>query len=65
MFKRATGFFDVVAYTGMGVGKTEAHNLGVVPEFFIVKRRGEQVWTWLFYTQAVWSNAELALNIKF
>jgi hypothetical protein len=39
MFKRATGFMDVVAYTGTGVAKTEAHNLGVVPELMLVKRR--------------------------
>jgi hypothetical protein len=39
MFKRATGFMDVVAYTGTGSGTTQAHNLGVVPELAIVKRR--------------------------
>jgi len=38
-FKRATGFFDVVAYTGTGVATTQAHNLGVAPELMIVKRR--------------------------
>jgi hypothetical protein len=38
-FKRATGFFDVVAYTGTGVARTVNHNLGVVPELMIVKRR--------------------------
>jgi hypothetical protein len=39
-FKRATGFMDVVAYTGNGTaGATQAHNLGVVPEMMIVKRR--------------------------
>ena len=45
MFKRATGFMDVVAYTGNGVaGATQAHNLGVVPEFMIVKPRGSGNW---------------------
>ena len=40
MFKRGTGFFDVVAYIGDGVaGHTINHNLGVVPELMIVKRR--------------------------
>lgn len=38
-FKRAKGFFDIVCYTGTGVAKTEAHNLGVVPELMIVKNR--------------------------
>ena len=32
MFKRATGFFDVVAYTGDGVYTSVNHNLGVIPE---------------------------------
>jgi hypothetical protein len=45
MFKRATGFMDVVAYSGTGVaGATQAHNLGVVPEFMIVKPRGSGNW---------------------
>ena len=39
MFKRATGFFDVVAYTGTGVAHNEEHNLGVVPEMLIIKPR--------------------------
>ena len=44
-FKRSTGFFDVVAYTGTGVAHSEAHNLGVVPEMIIIKNRNNsQVW---------------------
>ena len=39
MFKRATGFFDVVAYSGTGVAHNEEHNLGVAPELMIVKSR--------------------------
>jgi hypothetical protein len=39
-FRRAPGFFDVVAYEGTGVaGRTVPHNLGVAPELIIVKRR--------------------------
>jgi hypothetical protein len=38
-FKRAPSFFDVVCYTGTGVARTVAHNLGVVPELMIVKKR--------------------------
>jgi hypothetical protein len=49
MFKRAPGFFDVVAYTGTGVARTVAHNLGVAPEMMIVKNRnasaGNGAWT--------------------
>ena len=39
LFRRATGFMDVVAYNGSGSATTQAHNLGVVPELAIVKRR--------------------------
>ncbi len=40
MFKRATGFFDVVAYTGDGSATHNInHNLTVLPEIMIVKRR--------------------------
>ena len=38
-FRRAPGFFDVVAYTGTGSVRTVAHNLGVVPELIITKPR--------------------------
>ena len=38
-FKRASRFFDMVAYTGTGVATTVPHNLGVVPEMMWVKRR--------------------------
>jgi hypothetical protein len=40
LFKRATGFFDVVAYTGTGVTNRKiSHNLTVAPEIVIVKNR--------------------------
>jgi hypothetical protein len=39
MFRRAPGFFDVVAYTGTGSARTVSHNLGVTPELMIVKKR--------------------------
>ena len=39
MFRRAPGFFDVVAYTGTGSQVTVPHNLGVVPELIINKAR--------------------------
>jgi hypothetical protein len=38
-FKRATGFFDVVCYTGTGVARTVAHNLAAVPDLMIFKQR--------------------------
>jgi len=40
MFTRATGFFDVVAYTGDGASSRDInHNLAAVPEFIVTKRR--------------------------
>ena len=38
-FRRAPGFFDVVAYTGTSAARTINHNLGVAPELMIVKKR--------------------------
>ena len=37
--RRAPSFVDVVCYTGTGSATTFSHNLGVVPELMIVKRR--------------------------
>ena len=49
MFKRATGFFDVVAYTGTGTtGLQVNHNLCAAPEMMIVKNRGS-TWQWAVY----------------
>jgi hypothetical protein len=51
-FKRAPKFFDVVRYTGNGfVTNTFPHNLGVKPEFAIIKRRNDasgdpNYWGW-------------------
>jgi hypothetical protein len=46
LFKRAKGFFDVVAYTGNAtLGRTVNHSLGVVPEMMWVKNRSNtQSW---------------------
>jgi hypothetical protein len=44
-FRRAKGFFDIVAYTGTGVARTVNHSLGVAPELMIVKSRSlSQPW---------------------
>ena len=51
MFKRATGFMDVVAYTGNATVRTVPHNLGVVPELMIVKKRNA-VKNWFVYSAA-------------
>jgi hypothetical protein len=39
LLRRAPSFFDEVCYTGTGSARTLAHNLTVVPELMIVKKR--------------------------
>jgi len=52
-WKRAPGFFDVVAYTGDGVaGRTVSHNLGVAPEMMWIKRRDSNA-HWFVYHKDV------------
>ena len=61
MFKRAPGFFDVVAYTGTGVAHTEVHNLGVAPELMIVKKRSNAA-DWKVYASGMGNTAMMVLN---
>jgi len=62
-FRRAPGFFDVVAYTGDGTSnRAIAHNLSVTPELIIVKSRNNsgswRVWSAAFAN----TSANLDLN---
>jgi len=66
-FRRAPGFFDIVAYDGNNTsGRTEAHNLGVAPEFIMFKRRTGGTNYWEAYhsslgaTKHINPNADLA-----
>jgi hypothetical protein len=53
MFKRAKGFFDVVAYSGNGTaGRTVNHSLGVVPEMMWVKQR-DATRSWAVYNSTL------------
>lgn len=61
VFRRAPGFFDVVAYTGTGVARTISHNLGVVPELMIVKNR-TSAQSWAVYSAALAASQYLELN---
>jgi hypothetical protein len=47
-FRRAPGFFDVVCDTGTGSAHTITHNLGVVPELMIRKKRSAAD-AWIVY----------------
>jgi hypothetical protein len=49
-FRRAPSYFDAVCYTGTGSARTVAHNLGVVPELMIVKRRTGGTANWAVYS---------------
>ena len=60
-FRRAPGFFDVVCYTGTGANRTVSHNLGVVPELMIVKRRSSAE-DWLTYSSATGNTKYLYIN---
>ena len=60
LFKRATGFMDVVAYTGTGSTHTEAHNLGVAPELIIIKKR-DTTRSWIIYSKSIPINQFLTM----
>jgi hypothetical protein len=53
-FRRAPGFFDVVAYAGTGSASTVSHNLGVVPELMIIKSRTNGAQNWYVYAAPIW-----------
>jgi hypothetical protein len=60
-FRRAPGFFDEVCYTGTGVTRTIAHNLGVAPELMIVKRRND-IGDWVVYVAPLGATKNLYLQ---
>jgi len=61
-WKRAPGFFDVVAYTGDGVaGRTVSHNLGVAPEMMWVKERSQGN-GWQVYHASLPNTSYMQLN---
>ena len=59
-FKRAPGFFDVVAYSGGG-STTKNHNLEAVPELMIVKVRNANG-QWYIYSSATGTSKYLKIN---
>ena len=64
LFKRATGFFDVVTYTGSLSNQNVPHNLGAVPEMMIFKRRNVAA-DWAVYHSAMGNDKALALNTDY
>ena len=63
LFKRASGFFDVVTYKGTGSAKTIDHNLQAIPELIIVKNR-DYTYNWAVYAQAFGRTKYLYLNLS-
>jgi hypothetical protein len=61
IFKRAPGFFDVVAYTGAGLGAIP-HNLGVVPEMIWHKKRQNDTGSWYVYHSSFSDNQYMQLE---
>ena len=63
MWKRAPGFFDVVAYTGNYTdGRTVTHNLGVAPEMIWVKLRDTYSAEWMVFHKDLATNHNLQLD---
>jgi hypothetical protein len=60
-FRKQPKFFDVVTYTGTGVGRTIAHNLGSVPGFIIVKRTDASA-DWQVYHRSLANTQYMVLN---
>ena len=62
MLKRATGFMDAVAYSGTGTNPTNfSHNLNVVPELMIFKKRSASD-RWEIYSAALGNSKRIDLN---
>jgi hypothetical protein len=61
LFQRAPGFFDEVCYTGTGSNTTQTHNLGVVPELILVKRR-DTTGAWDSYSSALANTEYVVVN---
>ncbi len=63
MWKRAPGYFDVVAYTGNYTdGRTITHNLGVAPEMIWVKLRDTYSAEWMVFHKDLATNHNLQLD---
>ena len=61
-FRRAKGFYDVVTYTSNTTyPNTFNHNLGVVPELILIKRRDSSS-AWAVYSSATGNTKHLVLS---
>lgn len=60
-FKRATGFFDVVGYTGTGTAQSLTHSLGTTPELMLIFRQ-QTASNKLVYHAAIGNTKHMILN---
>ena len=60
-FRRAPGFFDMVAYTGTGSTRTVDHSLGVAPEMMIVKAVDSSL-AWIVYSATTTATDRIVWN---
>jgi hypothetical protein len=61
LFKRAPGFFDVVAYEGTGSVQAVNHSLTVAPELMIIKNRDANG-GWIVYVSSLGAGKNLKLQ---
>ena len=61
-FRRAPGFFDIVGYAGTSSVRDIPHNLGVIPEFIIVKNRISSGSSMTVYSSTVGTNKTFYIN---
>jgi len=61
-FREQAKFFDVLTYTGTGVNRTIAHNLGSVPGCIMVKRTTTYGYDWAVYHRSLANTQYLVLN---
>ena len=63
-WKRARGYFDMVAYSGTGSTTTISHNLGVAPEMMWIKKRsGSNNWKTFHSSLGATKSMELNTNV--
>ena len=62
-FKRAPGFFDAVAYTGVNSVLAVNHNLSAIPEMIIFKNRSSGGTNWSVYHKDIGPTAAIYLNL--
>jgi hypothetical protein len=62
MFRRAPGFFDVVAYTGSVSSQNISHNLSAQPEIILIKKRTSGNDSWIVQVKNLGARKYLILD---